>query len=64
MEFIVGKNAGFCYGVNRAVEGCKKVLEENKGKSISFIGCYYILPKTIRFSVCFLFLSLRLQKYT
>lgn len=38
MEFIVGKNAGFCYGVNRAVEGCKKVLEENKEKSICCLG--------------------------
>lgn len=38
MEIIVGKNAGFCYGVNRAVEGCKKILEEDKGKSICCLG--------------------------
>ena len=38
MEIIVGKTAGFCYGVNRAVEGCKKVLEENREKSICWLG--------------------------
>lgn len=38
MEIILGKTAGFCYGVNRAVEGCKKVLEENKEKSICCLG--------------------------
>jgi len=32
MEIIVGKNAGFCYGVKRAVEGAEEVLsmEENE----------------------------------
>ena len=28
MEVIIGKNAGFCYGVERAVETTKKELEE------------------------------------
>ena len=31
MEIIVGKTAGFCYGVKRAVEGAKKELKQNKG---------------------------------
>jgi len=30
MEIIVGKNAGFCYGVKRAVYGAKEILKENK----------------------------------
>ncbi len=30
MEIIVGKTAGFCYGVKRAVEGCYKALEKEK----------------------------------
>lgn len=30
MEVIIGKNAGFCYGVKRAVDGAKKELEKNK----------------------------------
>ncbi len=30
MELIVGKTAGFCYGVKRAVEGAKKILETEK----------------------------------
>ena len=30
MEIIIGKNAGFCYGVKRAVEGAKKELENSK----------------------------------
>lgn len=28
MQIIVGKTAGFCYGVKRAVEGAEKVLEK------------------------------------
>ena len=40
MEFIVGKNAGFCYGVNRAVEGCKKVLEENIRKNLEKLNSF------------------------
>ena len=30
MEYIVGKTAGFCFGVKNAVEGAKKRLEEDK----------------------------------
>jgi len=30
MELIVGKTAGFCYGVKRAVEGVEKELEKEK----------------------------------
>ena len=30
MEVIVGKTAGFCYGVKRAVEGAKKEIKEKK----------------------------------
>lgn len=29
MEIIVGKNAGFCYGVKRAVEGAENELKIN-----------------------------------
>ena len=30
MELIVGKTAGFCYGVKRAVDGAKEELRQNK----------------------------------
>ena len=30
MELIVGKTAGFCYGVKRAVDGAKEALKQNK----------------------------------
>ena len=30
MELIVGKTAGFCYGVKRAIEGAKHVLKKEK----------------------------------
>lgn len=30
MEIIIGKTAGFCYGVKRAVDGAKKEIEETK----------------------------------
>ena len=30
MEVILGKTAGFCYGVKRAVDGAKKELEQSK----------------------------------
>ena len=30
MEIIVGKTAGFCYGVKRAIEGAKKEINEKK----------------------------------
>ena len=36
MEIIVGKTAGFCYGVKRAVEGTKKKLEQ--GKEVYCLG--------------------------
>lgn len=32
MEIIVGKTAGFCYGVKRAVDGSIKQVQENKQK--------------------------------
>ncbi|MBQ9314527.1 MAG: 4-hydroxy-3-methylbut-2-enyl diphosphate reductase [Clostridia bacterium] len=37
MKIIVGKNAGFCYGVRNAVESAKKDLENTK-ESIFFLG--------------------------
>ena len=30
MEIVLGKNAGFCYGVERAVNGCVSILNEFK----------------------------------
>ena len=30
MELIVGKTAGFCYGVKRAVDGAKEELKQNE----------------------------------
>ena len=30
MEILVGKTAGFCYGVKRAVDGAKKEINESK----------------------------------
>jgi len=37
MEIIVGKTAGFCYGVKRAVEGAERELQENN-KNIYCLG--------------------------
>lgn len=34
MEILVGKTAGFCYGVKRAVEGAKSEIKESKKKYI------------------------------
>lgn len=36
INIIIGKNAGFCYGVNRAVEGTIEVL--NKGEKVYCLG--------------------------
>lgn len=38
MEIIVGKTAGFCYGVRRAVEGSEKELETNKNQKVYCLG--------------------------
>lgn len=38
MEIIVGKTAGFCYGVKRAVEGTLKEIELNDKKEIYCLG--------------------------
>lgn len=38
MEVILGKSAGFCYGVKRAVEGAKDELKKAKGKTIYCLG--------------------------
>ena len=32
MEIVIGKTAGFCYGVERAIEGAKKELEDDNKK--------------------------------
>lgn len=37
MEIILGKTAGFCYGVKRAVDGAKEQLKE-KGKKVYCLG--------------------------
>ena len=36
MDLIIGKTAGFCYGVKRAVDGAKEELK--KGKTIFGLG--------------------------
>lgn len=33
MEIIIGKTAGFCYGVKRAVDGAKDLLDKNNGNA-------------------------------
>ena len=38
MNIIVGKTAGFCYGVQRAVEGSQKLIKENKNSKIYCLG--------------------------
>ena len=38
MECIIGKTAGFCYGVENAVSKTIKVLEENKSNKVYCIG--------------------------
>lgn len=38
MEVILGKSAGFCYGVKRAVDGAKNELKMAKGKAIYCLG--------------------------
>ncbi len=38
MEVILGKSAGFCYGVKRAVEGAKHELKKAKGRTIYCLG--------------------------
>ena len=38
MDIIIGKTAGFCYGVKRAVEGAKKDLKDNTDKTIYCLG--------------------------
>ena len=36
MEITVAKSAGFCFGVQRAVDSVYKELEENSGKIYTF----------------------------
>ena len=38
MEIILGKSAGFCYGVKRAVDGAKQELKKARGKAIYCLG--------------------------
>lgn len=38
MKIIVGKTAGFCYGVKRAVDGCIEQIEKNENKKIYCLG--------------------------
>ena len=38
MEIIIGKTAGFCYGVKRAIEGSSSQIDNKKGKDIFCLG--------------------------
>lgn len=38
MEIMVGKTAGFCYGVKRAVDGSTQEIEKNKNQKIYCLG--------------------------
>ena len=38
MKILIGKIAGFCYGVKRAVETAVKLKEENPDKNIYILG--------------------------
>ena len=38
MEIIVGKTAGFCYGVKRAVNGSIEELENSKNQKTYCLG--------------------------
>ncbi len=38
MEIIIGKTAGFCYGVKRAVEGSIEQIENSKNENIYCLG--------------------------
>ena len=38
MEIIVGKTAGFCYGVKNAVDKTVQILEENTGNKVYCLG--------------------------
>lgn len=38
MEILVGKTAGFCYGVKRAVDGSLEQIETNKNQEIYCLG--------------------------
>ena len=37
-NIIIGKTAGFCYGVKRAVDGVNKDIKENKEDNIYCLG--------------------------
>ena len=50
MEIIVGKNAGFCYGVKRAVEGAKEELRKSNG-NMCCLG-EIVHNKSPRYGVC------------
>lgn len=38
MEILIGKTAGFCYGVKRAVDGSLEQIEKNKNQEIYCLG--------------------------
>jgi len=37
-QIKLAKNAGFCYGVKRAVDTTKKIKQENPNKTVSVLG--------------------------
>ena len=47
MEVILGKSAGFCYGVRMAVEGAKKELEKIKEKDKESNKTLYCLGEIV-----------------
>ena len=44
MEIIVGKTAGFCYGVKNATDKTMQILEENRENKVYcfFSACNFI----------------------
>ncbi len=45
MEIIIGKTAGFCYGVSNAVNKTIKVLEENPNSEVNCLERLFIISK-------------------
>ena len=45
MEIIIGKTAGFCYGVKRAVEETKKELDKIIEEAIEQLEAWFITKK-------------------
>ena len=63
MKIILGKNAGFCYGVKNAVNGAKNAVKNNEIVLTDSLKASIIQEKSVNMDILNIYLLLDLNRY-